>query len=129
MNRSKKFLVLTNNRLWIQRLISERLRTTMALAAPPSAGVSAMEGQRIPPNQSIYLQNLPHKIQKDDLQRELYILFSTYGSVIDITALKSKKMQGQAHILFKDVQSATQAMRACQGFEFFGREMVREAFM
>ncbi|KAK4560946.1 hypothetical protein LTR86_004901 [Recurvomyces mirabilis] len=77
----------------------------------------------VPPNQSLYIQNLPEKLQKDDLRRELYILFSTYGPVFDVVALKTKSMRGQAHVLFRDVQSATQAMRACQGFEFSGREM------
>ncbi|KAK5110835.1 hypothetical protein LTR62_005546 [Meristemomyces frigidus] len=75
------------------------------------------------PNQSLYIQNLPEKLQKDDLRRELYMLFSTYGPVFDVVALKTSKMRGQAHVLFRDVQSASQAMRACQGFELSGREM------
>lgn len=33
-------------------------------------------------------------------------------------------MRGQAHIVFKDIQASTQAMRALQGFDFFGKEMV-----
>ncbi|KAK5122401.1 hypothetical protein LTR85_003985 [Meristemomyces frigidus] len=76
-----------------------------------------------PPNQSLYIQNLPEKLQKDDLRRALYMLFSTYGPVLDITALKTKAMRGQAHVLFRDQQSATQALRSCHGNEFFGREM------
>ena len=97
----------------------------MAAAAPPgSKPPPAADSQRLPPNQSLYIQNLPEKLQKDDLRRALYMLFSTYGPVLDVTALKTRKMRGQAHILFKDVQSATQAMRSCQGFDFFGREMV-----
>ncbi|RDW63949.1 hypothetical protein BP5796_10451 [Coleophoma crateriformis] len=32
-------------------------------------------------------------------------------------------MRGQAHIVFRDVQTATQAMRSLQGFEFFGMNM------
>ena len=38
--------------------------------------------------------------------------------------MKTAKMRGQAHIVFKDIQASTQAMRALQGFEFFGKEMV-----
>lgn len=34
-------------------------------------------------------------------------------------------MRGQAHVAFRDVQASTQAMRALQGFDFFGKEMVR----
>ena len=96
-----------------------------ALAPPGTKPPVAADKQTAPPNQSLYLQNLPEKFQKDDLKRALYMLFSTYGPVIDVKALKTTKMRGQAHVLFKDVQTATQAMRQCQGYEFFGREMVR----
>jgi U2 small nuclear ribonucleoprotein B'' len=78
-----------------------------------------------PPNQTLYITNLPSsKIQKDDLRRELYTLCSTYGPVLDVVALKTMKMRGQAHVVYRDIQTATQAMRALQGFEFLGREMV-----
>lgn len=90
--------------------------------------MAAAVATTVAPNQSLYVQNLPEKLQKDDLRRSLYILFSTYGPVLDVTALKTKKMRGQAHVLFRDMQSATQALRNCQGFEFFGREMVGRAF-
>ncbi len=53
------------------------------------------------------------------------MLFSTYGPVLDVVALKSMKMRGQAHIVYRDIQASTQAMRALQGFELFGKEMVR----
>jgi hypothetical protein len=33
-------------------------------------------------------------------------------------------MRGQAHVVFRDIQTSTQAMRALQGFDFFGKEMV-----
>lgn len=75
----------------------------------------------IPPNQSLYLQNLPEKHPKPSLRRELYALFSTYGAILDITALKTPQMRGQAHILFRDVASANLAMREAQGFELGGR--------
>lgn len=74
---------------------------------------------------SLYITNLPSsKIQKADLRISLYALFSTYGPVLDVVALKTAKMRGQAHVVFRDIQTATQAMRALQGFEFFGMEMV-----
>ena len=79
----------------------------------------------LPPNQTLYVSNLPsNKIQKEDLRRSLYTLFSTYGPVLDVVALRTMKMRGQAHIVYRDVQTATQAMRALQGFEFFGKDMV-----
>lgn len=76
----------------------------------------------------LYCTNLPDKLRKYDLRLSLYTLFSTYGTVLDVVAMKTEKMRGQAHIVFKDVQASTQAMRALQGFEFFGKEMVSHFF-
>ncbi|KAF6235897.1 hypothetical protein HO173_006093 [Letharia columbiana] len=76
-----------------------------------------------PPNQTLYLTNLPEKIQKRDLRLCLYTLFATYGPVLDVVALRNNKMRGQAHVAFRDVQASTQAMRALQGFDFFGKEI------
>jgi RNA recognition motif-containing protein len=90
--------------------------STMASKAAPATGAR--------PNHTLYCSNLPDKLQKDDLKRALYMLFSVYGSILDIVAMKTSKMRGQAHILFRDVSSSTQAMRSLQGFEFFGKEMV-----
>ncbi|BAE57260.1 spliceosomal protein snRNP-U1A/U2B [Aspergillus flavus] len=75
------------------------------------------------PNQTLYCANLPDKLPKYDLRLSLYMLFSTYGTVLDVVAMKTKRMRGQAHIVFKDVQASTQAMRALQGFEFFGKQL------
>lgn len=73
----------------------------------------------------LYCTNLPDKrICKNDLRTSLYTLFSTYGTVLDVVAMKTNKMRGQAHIVFKDVQASTQALRALQGFEFYGKQMV-----
>ncbi|KAJ5195128.1 U1 small nuclear ribonucleoprotein A [Penicillium cinerascens] len=77
----------------------------------------------VPPNQTLYCTNLPDKLRKHDLRSSLYTLFSTYGTVLDVVAMKTNKMRGQAHVVFKDVQASTQAMRALQGFDFFGKEM------
>ena len=54
------------------------------------------------------------------------MLFATYGVILDVVALKTMKMRGQAHVVFRDVDSSTQAMRALQGFTFFGKDMVRD---
>lgn len=34
-------------------------------------------------------------------------------------------MRGQAHVVFQDIPKATQGMRSLQGYEFFGKKMVR----
>lgn len=52
------------------------------------------------------------------------MLFATYGVILDVVALKTSKMRGQAHVVFRDIDSSTQAMRALQGFTFFAKDMV-----
>lgn len=91
--------------------------------APPSSIPKKPES--IPPNQTLYVRGLPSaNIQKDDLRTALYLLFSTYGPVLDVVALKTMKMRGQAHIAYRDIQTATQAMRALDGFDFLGEKLV-----
>jgi len=73
----------------------------------------------------LYITNITNvRFQKTDIRIALYSLFSTYGPVLDVVVLKTTKMAGQAHVVFRDIQTATQAMRALQGFEFFGKKMV-----
>ncbi|KAI8956790.1 RNA-binding domain-containing protein [Daldinia sp. FL1419] len=92
-----------------------------ARGQPPKAGGKTA---LIPPNQTLYVTNLPsNKINKTDLKTALYMLFSTYGPVLDIVTLKTMKMRGQSHIVFRDVQAATQALRSLQGFKFLGQEL------
>lgn len=79
-----------------------------------------------PPNQTLYVTNIPSKKPpKAQLRVLLYTLFSTYGPVLDVVALRTGKMRGQAHIVFRDINAATQAMRALQGWNFLGCELVR----
>lgn len=96
--------------------------------APPKApppGSIPKKPESIPPNQTLYVRGVPSaKIQKEDLRTALYLLFSTYGPVLDVVALKTMKMRGQAHIVYRDIQTATQAMRALDGFEFLGEKIV-----
>ncbi|KAI9752502.1 MAG: U2 snRNP complex subunit msl1 [Lichina confinis] len=98
----------------------------MATKTIPSRTVqptSSSANPAVPPSQTLYVSKLPEKIQKADLKTALYMLFSTYGPVLDVVALKTMKMRGQAHVVFRDIQTSTQAMRSLQGFEFFGKEM------
>lgn len=80
-----------------------------------------------PPNQTLYITNLNDKIRKPDLRLSLYTLFCTYGVVLDVVALKTMKGRGQAHVAFRDIGAATQAMRALDGMDVFGKKMVRVA--
>ena len=76
-----------------------------------------------------------------ELRRMLYALFSTHGPIIEVVALKTNKMRGQAFVIYKgelfggraepccspalsaDVQSATKAKRELNNFPFYGRPM------
>ena len=93
------------------------------MAAPGTANHSR-SNVGIQANQTLYVTNLNDKINKQDLRMALYTLFTTYGTVLDVVALKTMKMRGQAHIVFRDVNSAGAAMRALQGFNLLGKDMV-----
>uniref|UniRef100_A0A8C9G285 RRM domain-containing protein n=1 Tax=Pavo cristatus TaxID=9049 RepID=A0A8C9G285_PAVCR len=75
------------------------------------------------PNHTIYINNINDKIKKEELKRSLYALFSQFGHVVDIVALKTMKMRGQAFVIFKELGSSTNALRQLQGFPFYGKPM------
>ncbi|KAK3576202.1 hypothetical protein CHS0354_016030 [Potamilus streckersoni] len=77
----------------------------------------------IRPNHSIYINNLNEKIKKDELKKSLYAIFSQFGQILDIVAMKTLKMRGQAFVIFKDINSATSALRSMQGFPFYDKPM------
>lgn len=60
-----------------------------------------------------------------DLKKSLYAIFSQFGQILDIVAMKGMKMNGQAFVIFKDITSSTNALRAMQGFPFYDKPMVR----
>jgi len=80
-------------------------------------------GDEVTPNQSIYINNLNERIKKDELRKSLYAMFSQFGTVLDVVALKTLKMRGQAFVVFKDIPSATRAMRSMQNFPFYDKPM------
>lgn len=59
-----------------------------------------------------------------ELKKSLYAIFSQFGVILDILAKKSLKMRGQAFVVFKEIASATNALRAMQGFPFYDKPMV-----
>lgn len=75
------------------------------------------------PNHTIYINNLNEKVKKDDLKKSLYAIFSQFGQILDIVALKTLKMRGQAFVIFKEVSSASNALRTMQGFPFYDKPM------
>lgn len=59
-----------------------------------------------------------------DLKESMYYLFSQYGRVLDVVALKTMPARGQAFICFDQIQEATNAKRTLQGFPVFGKALV-----
>ena len=60
-----------------------------------------------------------------ELKKSLYAIFSQFGTILDIVAMKTLKMRGQAFVVFNDIASATNALRSMQGFPFYEKPMVR----
>ena len=77
------------------------------------------------PNETLYINNLNDKVGKEELRNQLYALFTSYGRVIGIIALKGSKMRGQSFVVFSDLAGATAALRACEGIVFYDKPMVR----
>ncbi|PWA16210.1 hypothetical protein CCH79_00020121 [Gambusia affinis] len=57
------------------------------------------------------------------LKRSLYALFSQFGQIVDIVAMKTMRMRGQAFVVFKELTAATNALRQLQGFPFYNKPM------
>lgn len=77
----------------------------------------------IPPNQTVYIKNLNEKVKKEELKRALYALFSQYGRIMDVVALKTPKLRGQAWVVFMEVTAASNAVRQMQNFPFYDKPM------
>uniref|UniRef100_A0A8C7EXU5 RRM domain-containing protein n=1 Tax=Neovison vison TaxID=452646 RepID=A0A8C7EXU5_NEOVI len=80
------------------------------------------------PNHTIYINNLNEKIKKDELKKSLYAIFSQFGQILDILVSRSLKMRGQAFVIFREVSSATNALRSMQGFPFYDKLSIRLAY-
>jgi len=77
----------------------------------------------VPLNQTLYVNNLNDKINVETLSKSLREVFAAFGGIIDIIAMKSLKRRGQAWIIFKEMSSATNALKSLQGFPFYNKPM------
>ncbi|GAW80415.1 U2 small nuclear ribonucleoprotein B'' [Plasmodium gonderi] len=75
----------------------------------------------IPPNQTLYVNNLEEKINVNDLRYLLYEFFSPYGNVVDIVLKKSNKSRGQAFVIFSNLASSTLAYKNLKGKLFLNK--------
>ncbi|XP_038126981.1 U2 small nuclear ribonucleoprotein B'' [Cyprinodon tularosa] len=77
----------------------------------------------IRPNHTIYINNINDKVKKEELKRSLYALLSQFGQIVEIVAMKTMKMRGQAFVVFRELTAATNALRQLQGFPFYNKPM------
>lgn len=59
-----------------------------------------------------------------ELKKSLYAIFSQFGQILDILVARNIKMKGQAFVIFKEINSASNALRSMQGFPFYDKPMV-----
>lgn len=64
-----------------------------------------------------------------ELKRSLYALCSQYGRILDVVALKTQKLRGQAWVVFSEITAATNAFRGLQDFDFYGKKMVLHPYI
>ncbi len=57
-------------------------------------------------------------------KKALHQVFSQCGAIEAIIAMQTKKLRGQAWIVFKEITSATNALREMQSFPFYDKPMV-----
>ncbi|KAF2103437.1 hypothetical protein NA57DRAFT_33144, partial [Rhizodiscina lignyota] len=72
------------------------------------------------------VHSLDDRVKIPELVKALREIFEEYGTILDIVAKKSLHRKGQAFVVFKDVESATQAIEDVNGFELFGKKMELE---
>lgn len=71
-----------------------------------------------------FCQILPIFFINLELKRSLYALFSQYGRILDVVALKTPKLRGQAWVVFSEVTASSMAIRQMQNFPFYDKPMV-----
>ena len=54
----------------------------------------------------------------------LYMLFSTYGEVVQVRMRPTQQLRGQAFVVFKDQLSADRALNELQLLSVFGTQLV-----
>ncbi|CAF1057756.1 unnamed protein product [Didymodactylos carnosus] len=75
------------------------------------------------PNNTIYVNNLNERVKLNELKKYLFAIFSKFGTILDIVALKNLRMRGQAFIIFDDVESAKKALTSMQSFPFYEKPL------
>ncbi|KAG6592572.1 u1 small nuclear ribonucleoprotein a [Phytophthora cinnamomi] len=93
-------------------------------AADAAAAAPSVETADVPPNHTLYLNNLNDKIKPDRLKATLYASLSQHGKILEIVMGRARRLRGQAWVTFDDVPSASNALRAVNGSVLFDKPVV-----
>ena len=69
---------------------------------------------------TLYVNNLNDKIPKNEMKKNLYYWFCQFGNILEIVAMKTAKMRGQAFVVFENVDQAERALMGSRNQLFFG---------
>merc|ERR1712110_142518 len=70
------------------------------------------------PKETLYVSNLNEKVKIEDLKKELFDLFSQHGTVLDIVAIKTYSLRGQAWVVFNSTEEAALALEKLNETDF-----------
>ena len=71
-------------------------------------------------SRSLYIKNLPYKIESEDL----YTIFGKYGSIRQIRLGNQHNTRGTAFVVYDDIFDAKNAQESLSGFNVGGRYLV-----
>jgi len=78
----------------------------------------------VPPNHTLYVNNLCEKLNRDELVKALKHVFGQFGKIVDVIAYnKIRAAKGQAFIVFDNVESATKALQEMNNFLFYHKPL------
>jgi len=79
---------------------------------------------QVPPNNTLYVNNLCEKLNRDELVKALKHVFGQFGKILDVVAYnKIKAAKGQAFIVFDEIESATKALQEMNNFLFYHKPL------
>lgn len=87
--------------------------------------VNSSANNTIEENECLFVNNLPEKINIEEVKINLFHLFSITGDILDIKMRKGQKFKGQAFILYPDKQTAKLSMKLFNNYDFLGKQIVR----
>jgi len=96
---------------------------------PPPMNVAVASGSSLVPSDgstasnTLYINNLNHKVKQETLKKGLNDIFKQFGKILGIIASRKFHLRGQAWVIFDETKSAENAMRQMQGFPYYDRPM------